>query len=140
MGNLNWKSLLLGGLLAGVVINALEFLQFFLLADRFTPRMEELGLETEITAPLAVVGVAMGFVFGIGAVWLYASIRPRYGAGVKTAVCAGIAVWFFAVLLNSIGFAISGLFSTELMLIGAVWELIELPLATTAGAWLYKEE
>ena len=140
MGNLNWKSLLLGGLLAGVVINALEFLQFFLLGDLFIPRMEELGLETEITAPLAVVGLATGFVLGIGALWLYASIRPRYGAGVKTAVCAGIAVWFFVALLNSIGFAISGLFSAELMLIGAVWELIELPLATTAGAWLYKEE
>lgn len=42
--------------------------------------------------------IVMGFVFGIAAVWLYAAIRPRYGAGIGTPVRAGIAVWSFASL------------------------------------------
>ena len=37
--------------------------------------------------------LAWGFLVGIFAVWLYAAIRPRYGAGPKTALCAGAAVW-----------------------------------------------
>ena len=35
----------------------------------------------------------LGIVTGVVAVRIYAAIRPRYGAGVKTAIYAGIAVW-----------------------------------------------
>jgi hypothetical protein len=43
-----------------------------------------------------------GFLVGIFAVWLYAGIRPRYGAGPKTALCAGAAVWGLGYLLASV--------------------------------------
>ena len=40
--------------------------------------------------------VFFAFLLGIVTVWLYAAIRPRFGAGAKTAVIAGLFVWFFA--------------------------------------------
>jgi hypothetical protein len=40
----------------------------------------------------------------------------------------------------SVGFIAMGNFPTNLILIGTVWGLIEVPIATIAGAWLYKEE
>ena len=33
-----------------------------------------------------------------------------------------------------------GLFPKSLIVIGTLWGLIELPIATVFGAWLYKEE
>jgi hypothetical protein len=41
--------------------------------------------------------VLWGFLVGIFAVWLYAAIRPRYGDGPKTALCAGAVVWVWAI-------------------------------------------
>jgi hypothetical protein len=35
---------------------------------------------------------------------------------------------------------VSGLFPTNLIIITIVWGLFEIPIATMAGAWLYKEE
>ena len=40
--------------------------------------------------------IVMTFVLGIASVWLYAAIRPRFGPGAATAVCAGLAVWVIA--------------------------------------------
>ena len=38
---------------------------------------------------------------GIWAMWLYAAIRPRYGAGPKTAVAAGISWWVISSLIDA---------------------------------------
>ncbi len=38
------------------------------------------------------------FALGIMAVWTYAAIRPRLGAGVGTAACAGLLVWALSYL------------------------------------------
>ncbi len=82
----------------------------------------------------------MSFVLGIAIVWLYAAIRPRYGAGPKTALCAGLAVWFFVWLWGFGGTVVMGLYPTKLVLITVIWGLFEVPIAAVVGAWPYKEE
>ena len=83
--------------------------------------------------------LVLGFALGIATIWLYAAIRPRYGAGVKTGACAGTAVWFFAYLYPSIGMGIIGMFSAGMIMLTVVWGLVELLVAAMAGAWLYQE-
>src|SRR5438128_4107268 len=83
--------------------------------------------------------VALDFVSGIGLLWVYAAIRPRFGAGVKTAVIAGLAVWFFVGLLHAIGESPMGLMPERLMVIGTCVALVALPVATVVGAYVYKE-
>jgi hypothetical protein len=73
-------------------------------------------------------------------VWLYAAIRPRYGAGAGTAVRAGIVTWGLAALLANLANYPSGLFPTRLLVITAAVAFFEMIVATVAGAWLYKEE
>ncbi len=70
---------------------------------------------------------------------MYAAIRPRFGAGPKTAVIAGLAVWFFVGLLHAIGEAPMGLMPQRLMTIGTIVGLIAIPVATVVGAYIYKE-
>jgi len=81
----------------------------------------------------------LDFVSGSGWCGCNAAIRPRFGAGVKTAVIAGLAVWFFVGLLHAIGESPMGFMPQQLMVIGTCVALIALPVATVAGAYVYKE-
>jgi len=139
MTGINLARVVLGGLLAGVVINAGEvLLNAVLLEAELTAAMARLNLPP-VGGGAVGVFVTMGFLLGITIVWLYAAIRPRFGAGVKTALIAGTTVWALAYLYGSIGYAVMGFFPARLITIGAAWGLGELLVASVAGAWLYTE-
>ena len=142
MGRVNWAKVFLGGLAAGVIINLGEFLfHAVLFKTQVEEAMRALGKDpaTAGSGSAMVIWIIMGFLAGIGAVWLYAAIRPRYGAGAKTAVIAGVGVWFFYAFLSSIAMMNMGIFPQNMLVTGLVWGLVELILATLVGAWLYKE-
>ncbi len=139
MGGINFCRVVLGGLLAGLVIDVGEYLlNGVVLAQDMDAAMRRLNLPTVGGGAIAVF-LVLGFALGIAAIWLYAAIRPRFGAGMKTALCAGSAVWFFAYLYPNIGLVVLGFLSRRLITIATVWGLVELLLAAAAGAWLYKE-
>lgn len=139
MGKINMGRVILGGLLAGLIINIGEsVLNGMILATDLEDVMRSLN-KPPITGPVIAVFVVLGFVLGIIIIWIYAAIRPRFGAGPKTAVCAGLTAWALAYLYAAIGQAPIGLFPTRLLVIGTVWGLFELAIAAVAGAWLYKE-
>jgi hypothetical protein len=131
----------LGGLLAGVVINIVEFVTngIVLKAD-WGQALQALGKAPAPSASGIVIYNVWGFLAGIAAVWIYAAIRPRYGAGAGTAARAGIVTWGLAVLLANLANYPSGLFPTRLLVITGVVAFFEMIIATVAGAWLYKEE
>jgi len=142
MGRVNWGRVFLGGLLAGVVINVGEFLfHAVLFKDQVAEMMRSLGKDpaTVMTGNAILIWNRLGFLGGIAAVWLYAAIRTRYGAGAKTALIAGIAVWFFSRFLGAVGEMNMGLSSQRMIMTGLVWGLVEIVIATIAGGWLYKE-
>lgn len=140
MANINVGKVILGGLVAGVVLNVGEAI---LNMQVLAATMEEFNKRFNLPAPgggfIATMTILM-FIFGIVTVFLYAAIRPRFGAGAKTAVIAGVLVWFlsffYATLLN-VGL---GLFAMKPGIIGAGWELAQTVLAAIAGAAVYKEE
>jgi hypothetical protein len=142
MGRINWGRVFLGGLLAGVVINIGEYLfHAVLFKNEVAEMMRALGKDPAavMSGNAIVIWNLMGFLAGIGAVWGYAAIRPRFGAGAKTAMIAGIAVWFFSRFLGAVGEMNMGMASQKMILTGLVWGLVELVIATIAGAWAYKE-
>lgn len=139
MGKINLGRAVLGGLLAGLVINLGEFvLNALILSSQWEDAMKELN-KPPIADSAIPFFVAGGFVLGVLAVWTYAAIRPRFGAGPKTAVCAGLIAWALGYLCPTIGMAGIGIFPTNLLMIGLVWGLVEVPLATVVGAWPYQE-
>jgi len=142
MGRINWGRVFLGGLLAGVVINVGEFLfHAVLFKDQVAEMMRALGKDpaTVMTGGAVVIWNILGFLVGIGAVWGYAAIRPRFGAGAKTAMIAGIAVWYFSRFLGAIGEMNMGMASQKMIMTGLVWGLVEIVIATIVGGWAYKE-
>ena len=139
MSNINYGRVVLGGLLAGLVLNVGEYL---LNEVVFKKQMEEMFSRMRITPPggnFIAVAVLMTFLLGILIVCLYAMIRPRYGPGPKTAICAALVIWFcvyvYCGVLNAALFGIGASF----LVLGMVWGLVEYALAAIAGAWLYRE-
>jgi hypothetical protein len=141
MSNINYGRVIGGGLLAGLVINVVEFLVNGLwLAADWAAAMKALGKSGDYGLEQMIVFNLWGFAMGVVAVWLYAAIRPRFGAGPKTAYTAAVAVWVPGYLMANVPPAVLGMFPIRLMLIGIAFGLAELILATQLGASFYKEE
>jgi hypothetical protein len=139
MAGINVVRVLLGGLLAGLVLNIGEYvLNDLILAAQWSAFMADSGMGEFGAAQIASF-VIIAFLFGIALVWIYAAIRPRFGPGPKTAVIAGITMWVIAWLLVSASFFAAGMYPTGLMVTTIVWGLFEAPIAALAGAWLYRE-
>ena len=139
MNNINLGKVLLGGLLAGLIINVGEFLLNDVILGA---QMKEFFARYRIPEPggtFLIMAVGLSFVIGIVVVFLYALIRPRLGPGVKTAIVAGVIMWFGIYLytgtINGLLFGIP----MSVMLLAFVWGLIEYIVAAIAGAWVYKE-
>jgi hypothetical protein len=139
MGRINLGRVVIGGLLAGLLINISEFiLNGVVLAKDMTAAMAALN-KPPIDNTMIVWFVLLAFGVGLMAVWLYAAIRPRFGPGVQTAICASLTVWGLAYVYPNLVTMIMNLLPTRLMVIATVWGLAEMVIAGIAGAWLYTE-
>jgi uncharacterized membrane protein len=136
---MNYGRVVLGGLLAGLILNIGEFV---LNTKVLGPQMMAFFTAHGFKDPgsnFIIVAVVMTFLLGIVAVWLYALIRPRLGPGVKTAIVAAFMLWFgiylYSGVINMFLFGIP----MNMMIIAFVWGLVEYIIATIAGAWAYTE-
>jgi hypothetical protein len=139
MAQINTGRVVLGGLLAGVIINVSQIVaNVWVFASQFEEITANLGVEPPGGAAIAVY-VAFAFVLGIAAVWIYAAIRPRFGPGMQTALIAGGAMWLLARAWPMVDFTVFLNLPMGLFIMGLIWTLVEALLATVAGAWLYQE-
>jgi len=139
MGKINLQKVIVGGLVAGVVLNVFDFLVYGVwLKNDMNAAMAALS-KPAITTNMILWFVFLDFLYGIWLVWLYAAIRPRFGAGPRTAVTAGVAMWVLFGLLNTMAQVPMGLFPQRLMVIPVVVTLFTWPIAAAAGAKFYTE-
>lgn len=132
--------IIVAGLLAGLVMNIGEYvLNGILLREDHEAAMANLGFPPLSGGDIGVL-VVMTFLTGIALIWLYAAIRPRFGPGPKTAIIAGFFGWVLLYVWPFVWNSLVPLWPSRPMMIGAVWALFEIPIATLVGAWLYKEE
>ncbi|MDQ6653569.1 MAG: hypothetical protein M3Y84_12595 [Acidobacteriota bacterium] len=139
MNNINFGRVLLGGLLAGLVLNIGEFLLNEVVLKN---EMETFFSRHNFHNPggsFIAIAVALTFVLGIVIVLIYALIRPRLGPGPKAAIIAGLIAWFATYVYTGIINGVLLAVPSNALLIGLVWGLVEYPVGAIAGAWLYKE-
>lgn len=139
---INTQKVVVGGLIAGVVMNAIDFLvNGVLLADRMKAETDAFkpGLSDQMMAGSAVFGyIIMDFILGFALVWTYAAIRPRFGPGVKTASYAAILFWILTMIFMS-GYMHMGMMSGGLWWTFAIIGLVNYLLSAVAGAKFYTE-
>jgi hypothetical protein len=140
MGKINWSRVFVCGLLVGVVM-------IFAGAGIFALWGKDLaGGRLPLDRPFALLHSGWPVVFiiginlalGITVIWLYAAIRPRYGAGPKTAAATGFVVWLI-LCMDDLFFVAMGMFPAGAMLAPLAGALLAIVVATELGAWLYRE-
>jgi len=129
--------------LAGAIINVFEFVtNGVFLAPEWKAMMVALGRTSPPSASGAIIFLIWGFLSGIGATWLYAAVRPRFGPGLKTAVLTGFAFWLLTTVLRTFDDAGVGypfLYPPRLLTTLVVVCLVQSVAASVAGAWVYQE-
>ena len=139
MGKINLGRVILGGIVGGIIIDIVEYvLNGVVLADRWNVINAARNLPPFTTNAIIVFNI-IGLVTGIAAVWTYAAIRPRFGEGPGTAIIAALLIWVVGYLLPDAGNAVVGLFTASIMIILVCVGLVEIVVATLAGAFIYKE-
>ena|SRR2546426_7306672 len=139
MTGMNMKRVVIGGLLAGVIINISEtIMNVPVLGAQMEAALKQLNLPTVGGGAIGVFVVG-AFVLGLMLVWLYAAIRPRFGPGPKTAIIAGIVLWLLAYVWPSLGMGLMGYMPAKLLTITVLWGLAEVIVAALAGGAVYKE-
>jgi hypothetical protein len=138
MSKINLGRVILGGLVAGLIVNLLEFVLH-----------EKVIKAAEMAAMTAIgkggstgqvwVWLVYGFAYGIVAVWIYAAIQPRFGAGAATAVRAAVIAWFLNTLLSGVALVNLGIYGANVTVITVLWGLVETVIAVIAGGRLYRD-
>jgi hypothetical protein len=142
MGKINIRKLLVGGLIAGVVLSVIDVAMYgavlkapMAVAWKAVGRPNMTDTQRDLEVPLSVL---FDFVVGVFLVWVYAAIRPRFGAGLGTALKAGLASWFLASVL-SVMLSVQGVMPLGVMIITTLVLLVEYPIAVGIGAKFYSE-
>ena len=138
MSKINWGRVLLGGVVAGLVIDVVEYvLNTYVLGSEMAAVTDRLGIK--MISGAVPVFLALGIVMGIAAIWLYAAARPRYGASAKTAAITAFGFWIIGYAVPNAFLVVQGLFPARLLCIASLVGLVEIIVASIAGAAVYKE-
>lgn len=140
---INTGKVLIGGVVAGVVMNAVDFVtNMFIVGERMKAETEAFkpGLSDQMMSSSTMISyIIMDFALAIALVWTYAAIRPRFGPGIKTASYAAILFWILAGIFLS-GYLHMGMMSTGLWFTFAFLGLVNFLLSAWAGAKFYTED
>jgi hypothetical protein len=141
MSRINTGKVLVGGLVAGVVMNIIDMATgMLILMNDMKAELERLHLNPAAMESLsgAVPWIVIDFLSGIIVVFTYAAMRPRFGPGPKTAVIAGLTL-YLAVTVVLYGFTSIGLFTMSMFLKSSACALVSVLVSALAGSAVYKE-
>ncbi|MFL5498228.1 MAG: hypothetical protein ACJ79B_02375 [Gemmatimonadaceae bacterium] len=140
---MNTKKVVIGGLVAGVVLNVIDFVaNTFILGARMKAESDAFkpGISDQMMSGSSIASyVIMDFVLGLALIWTYAAVRPRFGPGLRTASFVALLFWLLALIFTA-GFRQMGMMSPGLWWMFAFVGLVNFLLAAWAGARIYSEE
>jgi hypothetical protein len=135
---LNSGKVVVGGLVAGVVANVLDYLfQGIVLKPDFDVMQQRLNLDP-VAANNPVPWIIVDFVLGFLIIITYVGFRARWGPGPKTAIYAGV-VLFLAIASMMGALTSIGIFTTDTYLKSSALFLVTITCAALAAAFVYKE-
>jgi hypothetical protein len=142
---MNGSRILAGGVAAGIVMNVMDYLSNGVLfaaqmkadANAFKPGLGD--MTAAMTGKQIAGYVVMDLVVGGLLVWTYAAMRPRFGAGAKTAIMTALVFWIFGSIV-AVGYMQMGVMSSGLWWKFGLFYLVSLIVASLVGGAVYKED
>lgn len=137
MGKINVGKVIVGGIVAGVVMNGIDALiNAVILKDMMTATLHARNIDPE--AMNIATMVVLDFAMALLLVFTYAAIRPRFGAGPKTAIVAGLLLSLITSTLAGY-FVGMGFFGWHEWAPNAALSTVNMCVSALAGCALYKE-
>jgi hypothetical protein len=141
MGHIDVGRVVIGGIVAAIILFIAGFIIHGVILGADWMAWQNAG-HMPLALPhgaAVVVWAILSLVNGLTGVWIYAGIRPRYGASAKTALIAGLMLWLAAGLTAALAQFALGNVPHNVVVVGAIGGLIADLIAIVAGAYLYKE-
>ena len=142
MNKTNHGRVLLGGSVAALILFIVAgIVNGGILNQEFQTWSQSMGSLIHPLPQSTAMGIwaLMALVQGIAGVWIYAAIRPRFGAGPKTALLAPLALWVPSKFVVALDFVTLGIFPSQILAGQVIGSLVAMVLGVLAGAKLYKE-
>jgi hypothetical protein len=140
---MNLQRILLGGLIAGVICFIGDgVVHGVLLQSRWNDIAAALHLDVSEEARRSSFGyyVVYDLLKGLGAVLVYALIRPRFGAGPRTALIAGLLTWALTIPVPLYGLLPMHFFGRKFALLWSIYGAFPIIIGAIAGAAPYRED
>jgi hypothetical protein len=142
MTQINVKRAVLSGFVAGIFIFIITGItNGAVLRTELNAWVQHMG--SLVRPPQRAVAMSlwaiMCLIFGVVGVWIYAGMRPRYGAGLKSALRAGLLLWLASKLAVALDFVALGLLPGRIVIGQLIGGFVAIMIATVVGARLYKE-
>jgi hypothetical protein len=132
----NIQRSILGGLAAGLLINAVEYLVHGVLLDQqWTAAFAALGKTHKGWTSI----IPSNFVVGIIGIWIYAKFLPNYGPGHKTALRSALSIWMVFWVIPMMALQPLDIFPNVLLFATIAVGLLDSILAVLLGAWIYRQ-
>lgn len=132
-----------GGLLAGAVMNFVDFLvNGVWLAQRWLDEATALNprlVDPAVNTTSMIGWLVTDFLYGILIVWAYAAMRPRFGPGAGTAAKAALLVWGVSHIAYG-SFVFLNMYSLNLVALVTIGGLAAALAGGYAGCSIYKED
>jgi hypothetical protein len=132
-------SIVIGGLVAGAVLTVIDIAMFGAILKAPMEEAMKMLPKPRIVDWQVPWYISLDVVAGIVLVWLYAALRPRFGAGFATAAKAGVVGWFFASLWTTLVQWPMNLMPLSLTVTIVGVALVQWMLAAVLGAKFYTD-
>jgi hypothetical protein len=139
---INFARVISGGCIAGIILFiGSGIVNGAILNSEFEQWVHEMG---NLIHPLPqstslLLWGLMCLMHGIVGVWIYAGIRPRYGAGPKTALLAGLLLWIVSKLAVALDLFALGILPKNILVGQLIESFVAILLGVFLGALFYKE-
>ncbi len=135
MGKINFARVLLGGIVAGIVIDVLSYIVDGVILKSQWAAANQGSFTTNQIGGFCVLGLIAGLML----VWFYAACKPRLGTRYRTALNVGLAIWIIGYVLPNASYLYISAHLHNLMIFTSLGNLVEVMLATFIGASLYQD-
>jgi hypothetical protein len=142
MGHINVGRMIAGAITAGVILFVIEgIINGAILGADWENWATALGPLNHAPsfAGGMVIWALVSLLHGLVALAIYVGIRPRFGAGPRTAALAGLLLWVAGFLTHGLSQFALGDIPARLIVIGWIGGLVAALAATIGGAAVYRE-
>jgi len=138
MKSINLKSVIITGILSGIVILTSGLTMIPVVGDKMDEILANRGLPP--LSNFAIVFICfVSICNGVFLTLLYSLLKPYFLSKIKTAIISSLIVFFVTYFPSNMSLVVYGFMPLDFSILGTVWGLGELLLAGIVASKLYKE-